>query len=252
MKKIVSILLILSLCLSVCVIIATCDSSSGKSNGRLLPTTMKAPIDDEIVELPITWTENSCSVTIEGMKFTFTYDANNRTLSAAIVGENENYSVNNLCVFDENGYVVQINHNSQMPFIELSYNDKKMTVTNLGQDKEFEASEFTPDWENNMAYLASKNTADAHVYFSKYGDLTRYGERELTSYKYDEKGNILSIIPAGSSDGFSLDFSYGTAPMTASWQRIPMKFILVWALGTGFAAFGLDIMCMSLFDFYGK
>ena len=103
MKKIVSILLILSLCPSVCVIFASCDSSSGKSNGRLLPTTMKAPIDDEIVELPITWTENSCSVTIEGMKFTFTYDANNRTLSAAIVGENENYSVNNLCVFDENG-----------------------------------------------------------------------------------------------------------------------------------------------------
>ena len=252
MKKIISLILIVSLCVSLGVMFTACSNSTTnpsdpstpaneKYSGWLLPTRLTAS-DDTAFDL--VWTENSCMFTVEKTTYTFTYNTEKRSLNIFVDGGTD-YSYEDLCVFDADDRITEV-HIQGRTMLKMSYADDKMTVLAFGEENATPVEIFA-DWNEHKVQMPPFNNPEDFLYFTEWGDLYAGEGTTLYNYQYDARGNIESITMSDIGD-YSWSLSYGEEAMTKAWQRTVIKFLLVWTLGRPLSVFAMDMMCFGLYQ----
>lgn len=254
MKKILSLLLVMSMCLSIIALFTACDKpteektssvteSGDKWNEWLLPTKIVVPSEE--FNITLNWTENRCTFEAEDTTWSFVYDESKRSLGVYIDGGTD-YAYENLCVFDEQDRITAINFQDRS-VLQLSYVDEKMTVSAYGEGELNAPKEINADWENRKVQMPPFDDPNDFLYFTEWGDLYAGEETTLYDFKYDAKGNILSILMSDIG-GYTWNIEYADSPMTKSWQRTVLKLMLPFVLGRPMNVFAMDMMCFGLYQ----
>lgn len=264
MRKVISILLILCICLST---LTACDALSaliplgteketeeGKETGKetepatvpqdsglYIPDRMTVPVDGTTQEVELLWTNNSCTFTAAETEFVFTFDESTRTLDCAITRSGETTSLDDVCVFDDQGRVLRINFEGRTA-LSISYENGKTTILSCFGEKNFAPMELTVNWETREALMPPFDDPDNMMTFTEQGDLIGGEGALLCTYAYDDEGNITSA----SLGDTAFVLHYSTTPLTASWQKCPLKIVLMYVYGWPYAVFAMDMLCMSL------
>ena len=273
MKKIISLILVLCLTLSVCAVLSSCktDTSSNDDaepkktaepnlgtnakvttaeqkpeSGLLIPNKFLLAENGSVKdEIDLVWTENSLSFEVEGNKYLFEYDETTRTLDFKRTGDGSDTVMNDFLTFDEQGRVTSVAavlDGVREPLMSFSYENGKMSLTHcINSDVTF-PYEINANLDNNTVIAPPFDDPNTLLKFSKYGDLTGSSEQDYYIYEYDDKGNVESI----SYSVATFDLVYGDTAQTASWQRYPIKFILVYTLGMPLWMFAADAMCANI------
>ena len=186
--------------------------------------------------------------TVEGTTYLFTYDPDTRAMSLSVDGGTD-YRYDDLCVFDEEGRITAMNFEGRT-VMSLAYDGGELIMSSFGEESGSPVK-VPVDWEAGKAQMPPFDDPEDFMLFTQWGDLTGGEGNILNEYTYDEKGNVLSVsLPY--AEEFSYDFTYGDAPMTHAWQRVPVKFILTWTLGRPMAVFAMDMMCLGLYQLHGE
>lgn len=264
MKKIVSLVLVICMCLSVVTMFTACNNSAKdngntttdedeneneneETNGWLLPTKITDSRGE--FELELTWDENSCTFSAENTTFSFVYDETKRSLGFYVDGKGEtDYKYDDLCVFDAEDRINSI-HFEGRTIMQLSYENEKMIVSLYGEDEPYAPKEMTADWDTRTIPMPPFDDPNDFLSFTEWGDLHAGKDHTLYDYEYDDKGNILSIqVPDLGLGDYSWSISYGDSAMTEAWQRTIVKFLLVYSLGQPWAVFAMNMMCFGAYQ----
>ena len=254
MKKLLSFLLAICLCLSCGVLLAGCGGigentsaprTVGVKDGWRLPTTMKAMVDGAVREIDWTWTENTCTFTVEDTTFLFTYDQEARALSLSITGGAKE-QMDRLCTFDIDGRISSISF-AEQTMMKILYPGEHMSVQFWDEGALGSPVDVTPNWTDSAMLMPPFDDPADRIFFTEWGDLYMGEDTELYFYEYDDNGNVLAVSPADTSD-LTFEFFYGEEAMTAAWQRVPLKLMLTWSLGRPMAVFAMDMMCYGAYQ----
>jgi len=254
MKKLIS--LFLAICMILPVFTACSDSESDEDSstkktaksGWLLPTNISDSKGE--FDIDLNWSENGCTFEADGATFTFTYDESKRSLSISIVDGDNTTVFENISVFDAQDRFISMDFGGHT-VMEISYKDGKMVCTAFGEDEAYTPTEIVPDWEERSIPMPPFNDPDQFVYFTQWGDLCAGASSALYEYEYDKNGNAQTISVPGLGD-YSWTISYGDAPMTASWQRAVLKFMMTLSLGQAFVAFAADMLCFAAYQHHNE
>lgn len=279
MKKIISFIVALCLAMSLCAALVSCDngkSSDSTSNDdktssnntttaiTTTATTTTVPADEvksnillpekftlsgitaSDMEIPLTWTENSCTFVIEDTTYLFEYDKASKSLRLEGTSSNGVFAdTKDFCKFDENGRVTSVSYDG-MVIISFSYEGNKMSVLSCtSSDASFPIS-LSPDFNNNTVIAPPFENADSLAHFNEHGDLIGITDEEyydLFNYEYDKSGNITSVsVPLATA---TITYTYGDSEADDIWQKYVIKFLNT-ATVSGLQTFVTDIMCENL------
>ncbi len=216
-------------------------SSAPQYNGLYLPDRMTVPADGTTHNVELVWTNNSCTFTAVETEFLFTFDESTRTLDCSITRDGQTTSLDDVCVFDEQGRVLSVTFNGRT-VLSFSYENGKATVLSCSGADNFVPMEIPVNWETREVQMPPFDDPNDLMIFTEQGDLTSGEGTLLCTYAYDDNGNITSVTTGDSA----VVLHYGTTPLTASWQKCPLKIMLPYIYGWAYAVFAMDMMCMSL------
>lgn len=256
MKKIAAITLVLVLICAFC----GCNivgAPSGTDNGGIaqngehpyfggmtLPEGIAVTIDGERVEAAISWSDNGCSYDINGVSYKFTYDSEKRVLSATVKEGEATTDLEKLCSFDDKGRIISLAFRGET-IMELDYPNDVMTVTKCFEREDGFTMALEADMTNRKVLRPPFNSDDTYLCFTQKGDLTGDTDNDVFVYEYDKDGNAVKISSARDNES-AITLTYSDTPMTALWQRIPVKLAMIYYFGTSYAVMCMDQMCMGL------
>ncbi len=221
------------------------EDPSGPDSKLLLPKSVSYPLEGVKTESVFTWTENTCTYSIADYTLEFVYDPATKTLDYSMTHKGTVESVDDFCKFDDEGRVVSIDFGQDVP-LTFSYSGDKITALSCpaSDDDVTYPREIFYDKQARKIALPPFAPNSEIISFNEYGDLLGTDEQILNTYTYDDNGNVLTITPYSSSS--SIGVSYGTATLTESWQKVPLKLAQVFLCGYPMIICAANILCISL------
>lgn len=242
----------LFLCLlSSLLLLVSCSSGSGTPNagdlpsGRLLPISLTFEGDGELHTVPITWTENGCTIRISNYEIAFIYDPSDRCLDMLTKRDGKDpQMMENLCVFDTEGRLIRMEYYDETTPLCFSYEGDKIIATSMPEEENFTPTAILYDKENGRIALPTEAFASEENYlrFNQNGDILGTVANSYLDYTYDGNGNLTKL---SFGEGEIL-IAYGEAPLTAVWQYAPLRMVWSFIFGTSMMLFSMSMLCITL------
>lgn len=256
MKRITVILLVIVLICALCgcntAVLPSGTGDGGNAEGgehpyfggMTLPEKIGMTVDGERMEADISWSDSGCSYEINGSSCKFTYDAEKRELKATVTEGDKTVDLEKLCSFDDEGRIISLGFRGET-VLEFAYPDNVMTVTKCFEREDGFTMALEADMVNRRVSRPPFNQEDLYLTFTEKGDLIGDTDDEVFTYQYDSDGNTVRIGSAR-EEGSAITLTYSDTPMTALWQRVPVKLAMVYYFGASYAVICMDQMCMGL------